>query len=109
MLCLDLGALQWLDRGAHLETAHLDGAPSHWSSCHDIVPPSGPASSSASTTENNKALTAYRLEVFLQEPLREGNIFVSLADQTADFKTNRCQKQMAMNEKLQLIDQHLKQ
>ncbi|KAK2610116.1 hypothetical protein N8I77_003571 [Diaporthe amygdali] len=70
---------------------------------------SGPASSSSSATESNKALTAHRLEVFLQEPLREGNIFVSLAYQTPDFKTNRYQRQMAMNEKLQLIDQDLKQ
>ncbi|KAL1883349.1 hypothetical protein Daus18300_000407 [Diaporthe australafricana] len=61
--------------------------------------------SSAGSAVSNHALAPRRLQVFLQEPPRDGNILVLLPDQVSDFRANRDNKKMAMIEGFRAFDQ----
>lgn len=61
---------------------------------------SDPSPTRVGSTERNRALSSDRLEAFLQEPARDGNILVMLPDSPSDAKISRKEMRMRMSEKI---------
>lgn len=64
-----------------------------------------PSPTRVGSTSRNRALSSYRLQAFLQEPPRDGNIAVMLPDCTPKVKVNKGEKESAMNAKIKTFYQ----
>lgn len=68
-----------------------------------------PAPNSGGSDTENEALGRRRTETFVQEPARDGNINVTLPDQTTDANTSRHDHKQRMEEELRAFQQRFSQ
>lgn len=64
-----------------------------------------PPPARADLAAENRALSSGRLEAFLREPLREGNINVMLPESESKIHVNRREKRETMSEKIRIFNQ----
>lgn len=68
-----------------------------------------PAPYSGGSNTENKALAPRRTQTFVQEPARDGNINVTLPDQTTDANTSRRVHKQRMEEEIRAFQQRFSQ
>ncbi|KAG6357565.1 hypothetical protein INS49_013442 [Diaporthe citri] len=68
-----------------------------------------PSQTRVDSAAKSGALPSDRLEAFLREPAREGNILIILPDCTPSVKINRKEKRVSVREKVRAFDQQYRQ
>lgn len=68
-----------------------------------------PAPYSGGSNTENKALAPHRTQTFVQEPVRDGNINITLPDQTRDVNTSRRDHKQRMEEEIRAFQQRFNQ
>ncbi|ROV92579.1 hypothetical protein VMCG_08957 [Cytospora schulzeri] len=68
-----------------------------------------PAPYSGGSNPENQALAARRTQAFVQEPAREGNVSVTLPDQTTDVEDSRRDHEQRAEENIRTFEQRFNQ
>ncbi|KUI67401.1 hypothetical protein VM1G_03018 [Cytospora mali] len=68
-----------------------------------------PSPYSGGSNPASQALAPRRIQAFLQEPARDGNILVTLPDQTTDVETKRRDHKKRMQKAIKAFEQQFNQ